>query len=109
MVYWAALYSPEKHQEDFENFSGHLLIAAVCLLDVWISDRPWLLIHALHPIVFGAAFGVFSLVFHFLGGTNYYSEPYIYYILDWNKPIRSITMTRLKIDRLSVTPLAASD
>ena len=87
-VYWGALYTPEKHQLDFENVSGHLLIAAVCLLDVWVSDRPWQLSHASHPIIFGAGFTLFSLVFHFLGGTNYYSQPYIYYILDWNKPRR---------------------
>ena len=88
LVYWSALYTPEKHVLDFENFSGHLLICVSCVLDVWISDRPWRLSHALHPILYGSVFGVFSLAFHFLKGRNYHFEPYIYYILDWNKPFR---------------------
>lgn len=88
LVYWCALYSPHKHQLDFENFSGHLLTSVACVLDVWISDRPWRLSHALHPILFGAVFGVFSLIFHFLRGSNYFFEPYIYHILDWNRPSR---------------------
>ena len=88
LVYWTALYTPEKVL-DFQNFSGHLLICLSCLLDVWVSDRPWRLSHALHPILYGSVFGVFSLAYHFLQGRNYHFEPYIYHILDWNKPTRS--------------------
>lgn len=84
------LYSPERHHLDFENFSGHGMISAVCLLDLGLSSRPWRLVHALHPVMFGAVFGVFSLVYHLAGGTNYFYEPYIYPILDWSRPIRWI-------------------
>ena len=38
LVYWTALYTPEKVL-DFQNFSGHLLICLSCLVDVWVSDR----------------------------------------------------------------------
>lgn len=88
LVYWTALYTPEKVL-DFQNFSGHLLICLSCLVDVWVSDRPWRLSHALHPILYGSVFGVFSLAYHFLQGRNYHFEPYIYHILDWNKPTRT--------------------
>ena len=49
---------------------------------------PWRLSQALHSIVFGAVFGMFSIVFHLFRGRNYMYEPYIYHILDWNRPLR---------------------
>ena len=39
IVYWSVLYNPERNQLDFENFSGHLLLAIVHLIDVLIGDR----------------------------------------------------------------------
>jgi len=90
LVYWIALYTPERHYLDFENFSGHLLIAVANLLDVFISDRPWRMLHAIHSIIFGGVFGVFSIIYFLAGGTNYYSEPYVYHIIDWAHPMRTL-------------------
>jgi len=90
LVYWIALYTPERHYLDFENFSGHLLIAVANLVDVFISDRPWRMLHAIHPIIFGGVFGVFSFIYFLAGGTNYYFEPYVYHIIDWAHPIRTL-------------------
>ena len=39
IVYWSVLYNPERNELDFENFSGHLLLAIVHLIDVLIGDR----------------------------------------------------------------------
>ena len=39
IVYWSVLYNPERNELDFENFSGHLLIAVVHFIDVIIGDR----------------------------------------------------------------------
>ena len=39
IVYWSVLYNPERNQLDFENFSGHLLLAIIHLIDVLIGDR----------------------------------------------------------------------
>ena len=95
LVYWATLYTPDRHYLDFENFSGHGLIAASCLIDVAVSDRPWRIVHVLHPVLFSACFGAFSLVYFLCGGTNYYFEPYIYIILDWSRPIRYKSCSRI--------------
>jgi hypothetical protein len=84
------LYNPERHFLDFENFSGHLLIAVACLVDVFISDRPWRVIHAIHPIIFGGVFGIFSFFYFLAGGTNYYFEPFVYHIIDWAHPLRYV-------------------
>ena len=60
----------------------------VCLIDVIVSFKPWRLSHAIQPVLFGASFGLFSLVYSLCGGTNVYYEPYIYPILNWQKPGR---------------------
>ena len=39
VVYWSVLYNPARNTLDFENFSGHLLIAAIHLVDVCLCDR----------------------------------------------------------------------
>jgi len=90
LVYWAALYDPTRHTLDFENFTGHLLISVFCLLDTLVGARPWRLLHAVHPILFGGVFGLFSVIFYLAGGTNYYGDPFIYFIIDWRKPGRSL-------------------
>ena len=87
-VSWVTLYTPDRHNLDFENFSGHGLVSLLCVLDVAVSARPWRLLHAAHPVLYATLFGAFSLVYHLCGGTNYFHEPYIYPILDWSRPLR---------------------
>ena len=44
--------------------------------DVTLSPtRPWRLAHALHPVLFGCVYAVFSLSYYLAGGTNYHFEP----------------------------------
>jgi len=90
LVYWILLYTPERHYLDFENFSGHGMSLLFCLLDMIVTEKPWKLWHAVHPVGFGIIFGAFSLIYHLCGGTNYYFEPYIYPIIDWNRPGRTV-------------------
>jgi len=89
LVYWITLYTPERHFLDFENFSGHLLIALFNVVDIFISNRPWRLLHFVHPIIFGGIFGIFSVIYFLAGGTNYYFEPFVYHIIDWAHPART--------------------
>merc|ERR1719402_757801 len=90
IVYWSLLYNPERNELDFENFSGHLLLACLHLIDLLIGDRPWRLVHALHPVLFGCVYAVFSLSYYLAGGTNYHFEPYVYHITDWGQTGRTI-------------------
>lgn len=90
LVYWLTLHNPDRHLLDFENFSGHLIIALLNIVDVFISNRPWRLEHAAHPVLFSTMFGSFSFLYHLVGGTNYYHELYIYHILDWARPGRTL-------------------
>ena len=38
------------------------LNTGLCLLDLGISNRPWRLLHAAHPVIFGAVFGVMMIM-----------------------------------------------
>jgi len=90
IVYWSVLYNPARNELDFENFSGHLLIAVVHFVDVLVGDRPWRLAHSFHPVLFGCVYAVFSLSYYLAGGTNYHFEPYVYHITDWGRTGRTI-------------------
>ncbi|XP_023339132.1 protein rolling stone isoform X2 [Eurytemora carolleeae] len=71
-VYWTLLYNAERQRLDFENFSGHLLTAIVSFIDICVSDRPWILLHSLQPVLFCIIYCFFSLIYFMTGGTNYY-------------------------------------
>ena len=42
IVYWSVLYNPERNELDFENFSGHLLLACLHFVDLLIGDRQFI-------------------------------------------------------------------
>ena len=38
-TFWAALYDPQLDELDFNNFSGHLFLAVIHIVDLFVSDR----------------------------------------------------------------------
>ena len=39
ITYWAALYNPELDNLDFNNFSGHLFLAIIHVVDIFFSYK----------------------------------------------------------------------
>ena len=39
IIFWAALYNPQWDKLDFNNFSGHLFLAIIHIVDFLVSDR----------------------------------------------------------------------
>jgi hypothetical protein len=39
MIYWSFVYTPGLHPLDLQNLSGHALITAINIIDVFISAR----------------------------------------------------------------------
>ena len=62
------------------------------------SIRPWRLVHAIHPVLFGCVYAVFSLSYYLAGGTNYHFEPWV-----WNLDIQAWYWTCLTISGMSTT------
>ena len=90
------------------NFLIHGCNSLACLLDIFISDRPWNSLHFFYPILMGLTYAAFSLIYWGAGGLgqcfdephdgatvqvgNLYCAPYIYpEILDWeNHPEQAV-------------------
>jgi len=84
IVYWPFLYNQEPL--DFQNITGHGLITAINIIDVFISARPWRCLHAYHVQLFCLIYVLSNFAYVEGGGTNLADQPYIYSILDWSKP-----------------------
>lgn len=61
IVYWPFVYTPE-HGLGLENLSGHAIITAVNITDLFISARPWRCLHAYQAQLFCLAYSLSSLV-----------------------------------------------
>jgi len=88
VVYWPFLYDQEPL--DFQNLTGHGLITAINILDVFISARPWRCLHAYHVQIFCLLYVLSNFAYVESGGTNIADQPYIYSILDWSQPIHCL-------------------
>ena len=86
------------------NVFLHAVNTIVCLIDIWISGRPWKSFHFIYAIFFGLYYAAFSLIYWGAGGTGIcyvereghltpanqlveqngqWCDPFIYPILDW--------------------------
>ena len=91
------------------NFIIHGCNTLACLLDIFISNRPWKPLHFFWPIVFGLCYTSFSVIYWGAGGLgmcfdekpeegvivqvgDQWCAPYIYpEILDWEtKPMQAV-------------------
>ena len=87
------------------NIFLHGVNSITCLVDIFISARPWKVFHFIYAIIFGFYYAGFSLIYWGGGGVgvcyptqkdhptatvrrgNEWCDPFIYPILDWqNKP-----------------------
>lgn len=94
-IYWIALHRfVEKYGlletpwEYFLNFFVHALNSIFCLIDIFLTDRPYRVLHFYVPIGYGLFYVIFSLIYWGAGGTGFCNEDgcvnYIYPILDWS-------------------------
>ena len=86
------------------NIFLHAVNTIVCLVDIWISGRPWKCFHFIYAIFFGVYYSAFSLIYWGAGETGIcyaepeghltppeqlieengqFCDPFIYPILDW--------------------------
>lgn len=84
LIYWSVLYQGEPI--DATNAMTHITNSVLMFIDLLIVAYPIRLMHVIQPIAFGMSYLVFSVIYHFLGGTNMEDKPYIYAVIDWSKP-----------------------
>lgn len=83
------------------NIFLHAVNSIACLIDIFITARPWKIFHFVYPICFGLYYTAFSLIYWGAGGVGvcyttdighptaivkkggFWCDPFIYPILDW--------------------------
>ena len=86
VLYWVAIYD-EDQEVDGVNANTHLTNGIVAVFDIWFSGTPVRILHFVYPILYGAAFAVFSGIYFAAGGEDPSGNPYIYEVLDYgNNP-----------------------
>ncbi|VDI56778.1 Hypothetical predicted protein [Mytilus galloprovincialis] len=83
MLYWGLIYSSSSTQTAV-NIETHGLNMVYVLVNLFLTGIPVRFYHLFHPMVFGAAYVVFSIIYKILGGTNAQEKSYIYSSFDWS-------------------------
>lgn len=83
-VYFAALYKPKAGRNiPLHDINAHGINTVLLLIDVTVCARPVRLLHLIYPVIYGAAYCLFSII--------YWSQDHaanVLYpkVLDWNTP-----------------------
>ncbi|XP_030080024.1 protein rolling stone-like [Drosophila hydei] len=87
LVFWTALYpSMSDGPIGLYNLWAHAFNSICMLFDCFVLAFPTRLMHSVYPLAAGLVYGLFSLVYFWAGGTDYFGNRFIYFILDWEKP-----------------------
>jgi hypothetical protein len=86
IVYWTALYPQMKYNKTdmrfIVDFNLHGVNSIVILLEMFIAATPIRLMHFIYPLIYGAAYAIFSLIFW----ADDNSRVIYPKVLDWNDP-----------------------
>ncbi|RUS84881.1 hypothetical protein EGW08_007350, partial [Elysia chlorotica] len=102
--YWTKLHTGKELTGARVNTHG--VAALYCILDLLVSQKPFRLMHAPYPIVFGATYTAFSALYYIAGGRGKHGSPVIYSVLDWSTPWKTLAIS--SISNFVVIPLVHS-
>ncbi|XP_063397369.1 protein rolling stone-like [Mytilus trossulus] len=83
MLYWGLIYSSSSTTTAV-NIETHGLNMVYVLVNLFLTGIPVRFYHLFHPMVFGAAYVMFSIIYTVSGGTNAQEKSYIYSTFDWS-------------------------
>lgn len=64
----------------------HAINSLYVLLNLAMTSAPLRVLHLLYPVLYGAAYDLFSLAYFLAEGTDVVGRHYIYSVLDWSRP-----------------------
>ena len=85
-LYWGLVYPHRTSEPGPVSYLTHGANSIIIALDVYLSNQPYYLLHGIWFFVYDIAYLLFTLVYWAAGGTQCDGEPYIYSVLNWNKP-----------------------
>ncbi|KAF5272835.1 hypothetical protein FQR65_LT00431 [Abscondita terminalis] len=95
IIYWSLIYDEAKVEMDGMNIIVHICNSLIMFIDLFIVAHPVRLLHFYCPMICGACYIVFSVIYYLAGGTNKDGSIAIYPILNWSKPGMTILICLL--------------
>ncbi|KAJ8735754.1 hypothetical protein PYW07_007374 [Mythimna separata] len=97
IFYWTVLYEAgiEEELNHGLDMAVHGLNSVVMLLLLLSSAHPVRLLHIYQPALFGILYVLFSVIYHFAGGTDQKGNAYIYPVVNWSEPSTTILVVFL--------------
>jgi len=88
--YWFAVYNPEIHELDPLNIMMHVCNSVLMLVDLFVTSIPFRLRNFWWCLSIVVFYLIFSIIYYVAGGLDKYGYHYIYKILDWKRPARTL-------------------
>ncbi|CAH0395033.1 unnamed protein product [Bemisia tabaci] len=94
-IYWAAVYDPKIDPLTVMTFLVHGVNSALMFLDILLVAHPFRLADFCYPFFFVVLYIFFSIVYYLTGGTDRLHRRYIYNILNWQYPVKSVMVVSI--------------
>lgn len=88
--YWSTVYDPKIHQIDPLNIMLHVCNSLLMIADLCIMSIPLRLRHFWWCLTIVVSYILFSVIYYSAGGLDKRNLTYIYKVLDWQKPGRTL-------------------
>lgn len=90
LCYWVAVYNPEIHQLDPLNIMMHVCNSLLMLVDFVVTSIPFRLRNFWWCLSIAVFYVIFTAIYYVAGGLDKHGYHYIYKILDWKRPPRTL-------------------
>nr|XP_014293958.1 protein rolling stone-like [Halyomorpha halys] len=90
-VYWIFIYDRGADKLTLAKITSHGINSVVMLLDLLLVAHPVYLLDIAFPLCFGSVYTMFTVAYHYGGGTNAKGDAYVYKILDWSQPMDAMS------------------
>ncbi|CAK1540212.1 unnamed protein product [Leptosia nina] len=105
-LYWILLYNPEQDEEQSTGFwldlSTHGFNSCIVFSEFILSRTPLRFVHIYQPMAVGLWYAIFTGIYYAAGGTDSLGNPFIYEILDWRQPTRSLALIAASLAALII-------
>lgn len=100
-LFWVVVYGIShdipKSQLTASTYHYHGVNALFALIDIFVTGLPMNILHVVYPLLFGAAYAVFSVIYYSAHGTDGLGHHYVYSALDWSKPEKAFGFVLLSV------------
>ncbi|XP_051159726.1 protein rolling stone-like isoform X1 [Leptopilina boulardi] len=90
IIYWSVIYNPQIHSVDILNILLHVFNSILMIVDMCMVKIPIFLFSAWWCLIVALLYVLFSIIYYAAGGVDKLGNHFIYAILDWKKPMRTV-------------------